>query len=102
MIYYLYKLYNAGCCEMKTTYSKVSAIAFAGTLAVAMALTIFSSVPVADAQTTRGDRQSQGAAQGAQANNNVVGAAINAAVGVQADIGNICVNALATDTRQCQ
>jgi hypothetical protein len=65
-----------------------------------MALTVFSSVPAADA-VTRGDRQSQGAAQGAQANNDVVGAAINAAVGVQADIGNVCVNALATDTRQC-
>jgi hypothetical protein len=85
---------------MKTTYSKVSAIAFAGTLAIAMALTVFSSVPAADA-VTREDRQSQGAAQGAQANNDVVGAAINAAVGVQADIGNVCVNALATDTRQC-
>jgi hypothetical protein len=76
-----------------------------GTLALAVAITAFGATIVngntADAQRTVGDRQSQGAAQGAQANNDVVGAAINAAVGVQADIGNVCVNALATDTRQC-
>jgi hypothetical protein len=86
---------------MKTTYSKVSAIAFAGTLAIAMALTVFSSIPAADAQRNVGNEASQGAAQGARAAGGLAGIALNAAVGVQAQTGNICVNALATDTRQC-
>ena len=38
-MYYPYKSYGSGCCEMKTTYSKVSAIAFAAIMA-ASAITL--------------------------------------------------------------
>ena len=76
-----------------------------GTLAITLAIaafgTMFSSIPAADAQRNVGNDASQGATQGARAAGGLAGVALNAAVGVQAQTGNICVNALATDTNQC-
>jgi hypothetical protein len=71
----------------KSAVVTVMAFAIAGLVG-----TTFMSIPSADAATVAGQGNSQNAAQAGL---------VNANVGVGANVGNVCVNALASDTDQC-
>jgi hypothetical protein len=76
------------------TIATISVIAVAASI-IAAAMVIPTFTTSAFALRAVGGDQSQGVAQ--QANNNGL-AGINAGVGVQAEVGGICVNALSTAT----
>jgi hypothetical protein len=75
---------------MKYTIATISVIAAASLIIATLALPSFTISAFA-ANNIVGAPQTQGAAQ--QANNNGL-AGVNAAVGVQAEVGQVCVNAL--------
>ena len=76
----------------------VSLIIAASLIAATIAVTTFTGSAFA-VKTITGGGQSQGAAQNANGQRILNG--INAAVGVQAEVGQVCVGALQFDTSQC-
>jgi hypothetical protein len=73
----------------------VSLIVAASLIAATIAVTTFAGSAFA-VRTITGGEQSQSAAQNAAGQGILNG--INAAVGVQAEVGQVCVNALAQNT----
>ena len=75
-----------------------SLIAAACLIAATIAVPTFTSSAFA-VKTITGGGNSQGAAQ--QASGSGIANGINAAIGVQADVGQVCVGALVANTNQC-